>query len=110
MTPNKQDCLQGALDLLVLKTLARAPLHGYGIMTHVQNSSKGILRVEHGSLYPALYRMQQAGWIKADWRTTDTNRRARFYTLTEAGRRQLVKEEEKWATTVRGVQSVLRYA
>src|SRR5437899_1796149 len=93
----KRDRLQGTLDLLVLKTLAsRGPLHGYGITTHLEQLSANILAVEEGSLYPALHRMTQAGWLTAEWGVSDNNRRARYYSLTRAGRAQLAAEEKNW--------------
>src|SRR6266566_9666347 len=90
----KKDALQGTLDLLVLKTLSRGPHHGYGIAADIQSISEDILRVEEGSLYPALHRMELLGWIKAEWDTTENNRRARFYALTRAGERRLADEQE----------------
>ena len=92
----KNDLLQGTLALLVLKTLARGPLHGYGITLHIQLVSKEILRVEEGSLYPALHRMEQDGWVSAEWGFTENNRRARDYRLTAKGRKQLAEEEKNW--------------
>lgn len=103
--------LQGALDLLVLKTLAyTGSLHGYGIVLHIQRASDELLRVEEGSLYPALHRMEQSGWIVSEWAMTETNRRAKFYKLTAAGRRQLESAQESFDQLVRGVRAVLRYA
>ena len=103
--------LQGTLDLLVLKTLAHnGALHGYGIVLHIQSASGELLRVEEGSLYPALHRMEQSGWIAAEWAMTETNRRAKYYKLTVQGRRQLEKAEESFDQLVRGVRAVLRYA
>src|SRR5438477_2833254 len=93
----KADSLQGSLDLLVLKILSRRPrLHGYAIMSAIQDMSAEILRVEEGSLYPALHRMEEAGWIRAKWITKDTGRRARIYELTAVGARQLAAEESRW--------------
>ena len=107
----KNDRLQGTLDLLVLKTLAsRGRMHGYGITLHVQQISRDVLRVEEGSLYPALHRMTQAGWLKADWAPSDNNRRARFYSITAAGRKQLAQEERNWAALTQAVARVLRFA
>ena len=106
----KNDILQGTLTLLVLKTLGRGPMHGYGITTHIQLVSSEALRVEEGSLYPALHRMEQEGWIRSEWGTTETNRKARFYSLTAAGRKQLAEEEKSWARLTAGVTSVLRFA
>src|SRR6202047_530748 len=93
----KTDVLQGTLALLVLKSLAKGPMHGYGITLHTQMLSKDVLRVEEGSLYPALHRMAQDGWIKSEWGASENNRRARFYSLTPAGRKQLAEEEKRWA-------------
>jgi transcriptional regulator len=105
------DRLQGTLDLLILKTLAsHGKTHGYAITTHIQSVSEDSLRVEEGSLYPALHRMEQAGWISAEWGTTSNNRRARFYAITAAGRRQLEAEEQNWRTLTAAVNRVLRYA
>jgi len=93
----KPDSLQGSLDLLVLKILSRRPrLHGYAIMSAIQNMSRDVLRAEEGSLYPALHRMEEAGWIRAEWITKDTGRRARTYELTAAGRKQLAAAESRW--------------
>jgi PadR family transcriptional regulator, regulatory protein PadR len=103
--------LQGTIDLLVLKTLDQnGALHGYGIVLHIQSASNDMLRVEEGSLYPALHRMEQSGWIAAEWATTETNRRAKYYKLTAAGRRQLQQAEESFDQLVKGVRAVLRYA
>lgn len=103
--------LQGTLDLLVLKTLAQSgALHGYGIVQHIQSVSNDLLRVEEGSLYPALHRMEQSAWIAAEWMLTETNRRAKYYKLTAQGRRQLQQAEESFEQLVRGVRAVLRYA
>ena len=107
----KNDILQGTLALLILKTLdAQGPLHGYAITAHIQKVSANLLRVEEGSLYPALHRMAQDGWLKPDWGMTEKNREARFYTITAAGRKQLQEEEASWARLREGVQRVLRYA
>jgi PadR family transcriptional regulator, regulatory protein PadR len=103
--------LQGTLDLLVLKTLAHAgTLHGYGIVLHIQRASDELLRVEEGSLYPALHRMEQTGWIASEWALTETNRKAKYYKLTAQGRRQLQQAEESFDQLVKGVRAVLRYA
>lgn len=111
MPSSKNDILQGTLDLLVLKTLAaRGPLHGYAITSRIQQTSAELLRVEEGSLYPALHRMEQAGWVRAAWGVTEKNRDARFYTVTAKGRKQLAAEEESWARLTEGVRRVLRYA
>ena len=110
MTKAKSDVLQGTLALLVLKTLAGGPMHGYGITLHIQRVSKDVLRVEEGSLYPALHRMEQAGWIAAEWRLTANNRRARLYRLTRSGQKHLGAEAEKWDRLTRAVGKVLRFA
>src|SRR5258708_208071 len=104
----RPDVLQGTLDLLVLKTLTRGPQHGYAIATYVQAVSDDALRVEEGSLYPALHRMEQAGWISAEWQITEKNRRARVYRLTRAGRARLTDEQQKWTRLTVGVAKVLR--
>jgi transcriptional regulator len=103
--------LQGTLDLLILKSLSQlGSMHGYGIVLHIERVSDALLRVEEGSLYPALHRMEQIGWIRAEWALTDTGRKAKFYTLTAAGSRQLAAAERNWEQIVRGVQAMLRYA
>jgi transcriptional regulator len=105
------DVLQGTLDLLVLKALtAQGRMHGYAITAHIQRVSADLLRVEEGSLYPALHRMAQNGWLRAEWGKTENNREAKFYTVTAAGRTQLAIEEESWARLRDGVRRVLRYA
>jgi PadR family transcriptional regulator, regulatory protein PadR len=106
----KPDALQGTLDLLVLKTLSLGPQHGYGIAAHVQQASDNLLRMEEGSLYPALHRMEQAGWISASWEMTPNNRRARVYRLTRAGQKRLSEEQAKWDRLTDGVGKVLRFA
>ncbi len=107
----KPDTLQGSLDLLVLKILSRRPnLHGYAIMTAIQEMSGEVLRAEEGSLYPALHRMEEAGWIRAEWITKETGRRARVYELTAAGRGQLATEESRWQAVTSAVNRVLRTA
>jgi len=107
----KPDSLQGALDLLVLKILSRRPrLHGYAIMSAIQDMSIDVLRVEEGSLYPALHRMEESGWIRAKWITKDTGRRARLYELTAAGKKQLAAEESRWQAVTTAVNRVLRMA
>ena len=107
----KPDSLQGSLDLLVLKILSRRPrLHGYAIMTAIQGMSGEVLRAEEGSLYPALHRMEEAGWIRAQWITKATGRRARLYELTAAGKKQLAAEETRWQVVTAAVNRVLRMA
>jgi transcriptional regulator len=111
MPKHRTDILQGTLALLVLKTLAvRGKLHGYAITSHIQKVSAELLRVEEGSLYPALHRMEQAGWIRGVWGTTEKNRQARFYSVMAAGRKQLAQEEESWERLTEGVRRVLQYA
>lgn len=103
--------LQGTLDLLILKTLSQlGSLHGYGIVLHIQKASNDLLRVEEGSLYPALHRIEQQGWISSQWGVTDTGRKAKYYRLTAAGKKQLQKSEEDFELLVKGVRTVLRYA
>ena len=107
----KPDSAQGALDLLVLTVLdRRGPLHGYGIASAIENLSEEALRVEEGSLYPALHRMEESRWIAAEWKISETNRRARFYRLTSAGRKRLAAESERWSSFSAGVSRVLRHA
>jgi PadR family transcriptional regulator PadR len=105
----KTDSLQGSLDLLVLKILSRRPkLHGYAIMSAIKDHSEDVLRAEEGSLYPALHRMEEAGWISAEWITKDTGRRARIYELTPNGQKQLMAEESRWEAVTAAVNRVLR--
>ncbi len=105
----KPDSLQGSLDLLVLKILSRRPnLHGYAIMAAIQEWSGDVLRAEEGSLYPALHRMEEAGWVRAHWVTKDSGRRARLYELTDDGRRQLEAEKSRWRAVTTAVNRVLR--
>jgi PadR family transcriptional regulator, regulatory protein PadR len=107
----KSESLQGSLDLLVLTILSRRPrLHGYAIMSAIQSMSCEVLRVEEGSLYPALHRMEEAGWIHANWITKDSGRRARMYELTAAGKKQLGAEESRWQTVTSAINRVLRTA
>jgi PadR family transcriptional regulator, regulatory protein PadR len=107
----RQDSLQGSLPLMVLKILGRrGPLHGYGITAQIESMSKEVLRVEEGSLYPALHRMEEAGWIKARWVTTENKRRARLYEITAAGRKQLDEEEVRWKLVTAAVGQVLQRA
>lgn len=111
MPTHRNDILHGTLTLLVLQTLAaRGPLHGYAITAAIQHSSDDLLRVEEGSLYPALHRMEQEGWLKSKWGVTEKNREARFYEVTRAGRAQLARERQTWARLTEGVQRVLSYA
>jgi transcriptional regulator len=103
--------LQGALDLLILKTLAQLEsMHGYGIMAHIRRVTDELLIVEEGSLYPALHRMEQNGWVRANWAITEYGRKAKWYALTRAGREQLANREKNWAQVVQGVDAMLRFA
>ena len=105
----RSDSLQGSLDLLVLKILSRRPrLHGYALMTAIKDWSGDVLRAEEGSLYPALHRMEESGWIRAEWITKETGRRARIYELTPAGKKQLDTEESRWQAVTAAVNRVLR--
>jgi transcriptional regulator len=106
----KSDVLQGSLELLVLKTLSHRPMHGWGITLHIQQVSNDVLRVEEGSLYPALHRMEQQGWIRAEWKLSENNRRARYYSLTRDGRKQLEDQEEAWENVTRAVAAVLKFS
>jgi len=107
----KNDQLLGSLDLLILKTLAQlGSMHGYGIVLHIQQVSDDLLRIEEGSLYPALHRIEEAGWISSEWRTSENNRRARYYQLTARGRKQLALEQQSWERVVKGVKSLLKFA
>jgi PadR family transcriptional regulator len=108
MPKTNSDQLHGTLDMLVLKVLEDGAMHGYGIATRLQQVSKDVLQVEEGSLYPALYRMEQRGWLSSEWAPSDTGRRARFYRLTRSGRGQLKAEAESWARLSLAVQAVLR--
>ena len=107
----KAESLQGSIDLLVLKILSRrSGLHGYAVMSAIQNISREVLRVEEGSLYPALHRMEEAGWIRAEWTTKENGRRARIYELTAAGKKQLDEEESRWQAVAIDINRVLREA
>jgi len=107
----RSDNLQGTLELLVLKTLAtRQPLHGYAITTHIRQVTEDVLRVEEGSLYPALHRIEGLGWISSEWSLSSTNRRVKLYRITKAGREQLQSEEQRWAELARAVNRLLRFA
>jgi PadR family transcriptional regulator PadR len=103
--------LQGALDLLILKTLSQlGSMHGYGIVLHIKRVSDDLLIVEEGSLYPALHRMEQSGWIRSSWAITDYGRKAKWYALTKAGKDQLTSREKNWQQVVKGVDAILRFA
>jgi transcriptional regulator len=107
---DKSDLLQGTLDLLVLKSLQLEPQHGFGIAQRIQQLSSDVLRIEQGSLYPALYRLEERGWIAAEWGTSDNNRKAKFYALTRSGRRRLEAEEAAWMRLSSAVNQVLALA
>jgi PadR family transcriptional regulator, regulatory protein PadR len=109
MGQGRNEALSGTLALLVLKTLKRGAMHGYGITLHIQRVSNDALRVEEGSLYPALHRMEQDGWIRAKWGISENNRRARYYELTAKGRKQLAEEEKDWNELTKAVASVLQF-
>jgi len=104
----KSDNLQGALVLLVLKTLVNGPMHGWGITLHIQSVSRNVLQVEEGSLYPALHRMEKEGWIAAEWGLSENNRRARYYRITALGRKHLQDEQQKWESVAYAIGLILR--
>ena len=106
----KIDNLQGSLELLILKTLERGPNHGFGITLHVHTASEGLLQIEEGSLYPALHRLEREKMITSSWKTTENGRKARFYSMTAAGKKRLVSARTNWKTVARGVKRVLRFA
>lgn len=110
MTKQKADLLQGTLDMLILKALSSGSMHGYGVGQRIEQMAGDMLRVEEGSLYPALYRLEERDWIKSEWGKSDNNRRARFYALTPAGRRRLGVEEENWRLLVLAIGKVMRTA
>jgi PadR family transcriptional regulator PadR len=111
MRKHANDRLQGTLDLLVLKTLAsQGRMHGYALTLRIEQISESVLRLEEGSLYPALHRMTQSGWLRAEWGASENNRRARYYSITAAGRKQLAEEERSWAQLTEAVARVLRFA
>ena len=110
MPKEKSDLVYGTLDMLILKALQHEPRHGLGIADRIQQISQDILRVEQGSLYPALYRLESQGWIKAEWGVSENNRKARYYRLTAAGRRQLAAETEHWSRITTGINLVLKLA
>jgi PadR family transcriptional regulator, regulatory protein PadR len=110
MAKQKTDLLQGTLDMLILKALSTGAMHGYGVGQRIEQMAEEMLRVEEGSLYPALYRLEERGWISSEWGTSDNNRRARFYKLTARGRRQLGVEEENWRRLVLAVGKVMQTA
>jgi PadR family transcriptional regulator PadR len=106
----KSDLMPGTLDMMILKTLTRGPQHGYGIASSIKRASEDVLRVEEGSLYPALQRLLLQNWVKAEWRSTETNRRARYYTLTAAGRKQLGLEQTQFETMIAAIGRVMQDA
>ena len=108
MTPPPIDRIQGTLDMLILRTLLPGPMHGWAISHHIRDTSRDVLQVNQGALYPALRRLEDRGWVSARWGVSDTNRRARFYTLTAAGRRQLARETEGWLEFIRAVHRVMQ--
>lgn len=107
---NQVELLQGTLDMLILRTLQWGPQHGHGIGQAIRAQSEDVLRVEHGSLYPALHRLEKQGWIAAEWKASEANRRAKYYRLTPAGRRQLAAEQSRWKVLVDSIARVMRPA
>ena len=107
MKPNRTDLMQGTLELMILKTLSREQMHGYGIAQRIHQAVDDLLKVEDGSLYPALYRMEERGWISSEWGLSENNRRAKFYKLTKAGRKQLEAQSVNWERVSRAVTRVL---
>ncbi|HEY7335940.1 MAG TPA: PadR family transcriptional regulator [Bryobacteraceae bacterium] len=105
---NRIDLLHGTLDLMILQTLKWGPRHGHGIGQAIRLSSQDALQVEHGSLYPALHRLERRGWLAAEWKISEANRRARYYRLTPKGRKQLLEEQSKWRTLVRAVAQTMK--
>ena len=109
-SPVQGEMLQGTLDLLILKTLAIGPAHGHTVAYSIERQSEDVLQVEHGSLYPALHRLEDRGWIASFWGTSENNRRARYYRLTPAGRQQLTEQTDRWDATVRAINRILKPA
>jgi PadR family transcriptional regulator PadR len=107
MSKPKSDLLQGTLDLLILKTLELEPMHGWGITQRIQQLSQSVLQVNQGSLYPALHRLEERGWVRADWKTSENNRQARYYELTALGRKQMKDEKENWLRLSEAVARVV---
>jgi len=112
MTPSKSyknriELLQGTLDMLVLKTLQWGPMHGYGIAQAIRFNSSEVFQIETGSLYPALHRLERHGWVKSEWKVTDSNQRAKFYTITTKGKQQLLSDHERWQTMVGAITSIM---
>jgi len=110
MASEKSDLLQGTLDMLVLKIVALEPAHGYGIAHRIQQISRAVLQVQQGSLYPALHRLEKRGWLKAEWRPSETGREAKFYSLTRAGRKRLEAQTANWGRLAGAVELILRTA
>jgi len=108
MAKDKTDLLQGTLDLLILKTVQLGPMHGFGISTLIRQMSRDVLQVEQGSLYPALYRLEEQGWIASEWGVSENNRKAKFYQLTKAGRKQLVQETSEWERLSNAVNRIVQ--
>jgi PadR family transcriptional regulator PadR len=108
MPPPSSEALRGSLDLLILKTLALEPMHGWGVSQRIQQVSEGVLDVNQGSLYPALQRLEHQGWVLSEWKSTENNRRAKYYALTPAGHQALARESESWRRFVGAVELVLR--
>jgi PadR family transcriptional regulator, regulatory protein PadR len=108
LAKQKSDLLQGTLDLLILKTLALGPEHGWGIAQRIQQTSDGVLSINQGSLYPALYRLEEKGWVATEWGNSENNRQAKFYSLTRAGQKQLTEEEENWRRLSTAITQVLQ--
>ena len=107
MTESQSDLVQGTLDMLILKTLALEPMHGYGIAVRIEQVSKGVFRVNAGSLFPAFRRLERSGWLNGEWRATENNRRAKYYSLTEQGRKQLKTETREWGRQTAAIARIL---
>ena len=110
MSTDRMDLLQGTLDLLILKALKLGPMHGFGISVLIRQMSEDVLRVEQGSLYPALYRLERQGWIESEWGVSDNNRKAKFYKLTPAGRKQMAEETSNWEKLSRAINLIVKPA
>ena len=108
--PEHRDLFPGALEIMILQSLRSKPMHGYALVKHIKQVSDNLLQVEEGSLYPALHRMEQDGWIRAEWKASETGRQAKFYRVTRSGRAQLAKEEDRWQNLAAGVGRLLRWA
>jgi len=107
MADKNSDLVQGTLDMLILKTLALGPMHGYGVAIRIEQISKGVFQVNPGSLFPAFRRLERSGWIKSDWQATENNRRAKYYILTGAGRRKLESETREWGRQIAAIARIL---